>query len=408
MSSRLTEAPILSTVAHINTITPQPGGSQEIYDIVKGTDVEGPQSLGDDACLLVNGRVKPEKAINDISYGTIFYTVQHDAYAEYAAKHRIGQIGSDVVLPLAPLLYNEVTDKEVADNAILTSGRTPGAPEYVSFLRSLGHTRIVAITTAWAEPHRKLVLEDYGLDELIATEFSLDKAKQHLVDSGRLNQEMRMTGQWLKECFRLIQHRETTKNPDMWQQYNNELKATIMDFFVNKIGISWDEAGNMIPANHVFTTELGRIMAQFHVIGDIEKARAVMELSQRFTLAPDAPEVIYIGDGVNDGEALKVAPWSIALYGREAAKSAKIGVITHDVRNLKPLIEAIRRHRISTEENVEQVIFEANEANTDPNTIFHAGGPHTPKLYLDLHDQAKIFVRGAVSAAVDNAPTPLR
>ena len=159
------------------------------YPLVIVTDLEGPYILGDTSYNIMSENVQPNpyefgnKLIDDagIDYGGELFAETFRWYFESSFSKGFGQEGSDVVLGLASLLYFGVNDNNLIKE-VRKSTKAPGSAKYLNYLHAQD-ALVVAVTTAWEEPHRGLVVKDIGLDQLIGTDFSLDEARERLMQS---------------------------------------------------------------------------------------------------------------------------------------------------------------------------------------------------------------------------------
>jgi predicted HAD superfamily phosphohydrolase len=216
---------------------------------------------------------------------------------------------------------------------------------------------------------------------------------------------MAIVGKWLGKVFKLIENREENTDEGAKKAITRELRTAITDFYRNDIGITWDNQGRTISFHQ---TKLGETIAELYVVGDREKAAIVRRLVAQNLLHPAAPGVMFWGDGVNDTLALgdkNGADWRIAFDGDAAAKAANIGVIASDIG--KPgiaLVKAFKRHpqRRPTPEQIQTVVYEAQEEVGKGAAIIHVAGPNTPISLLHEHRAMKIFIRGERGAAIDH------
>jgi predicted HAD superfamily phosphohydrolase len=340
------------------------------YKFVVVTDLEGPLLLGDTALKSMSTYVRPEQANPQIDYGAVLFGETYNWFMENFYNKNLGQEGSDIVLTLPALLAMGVTDNNLLREA-RTSRRTPGSKEYIDFLRSRG-ALVIGVTTAWSAPHREIV-KDLGLDGMVGTDFSLDDARQKLIESGQLETEMQLTGKFLSDCFQIITNRETAQDNAEKDQLTQALKEKIGRFFVEEIGVTWNSDGKMVPASprDGYKTKLAEIMTSYRVVGDREKAKIAKALFEKY--APSGIPRIAIGDGFNDIRMLDCFSWSIGLNGAKAAGAAKIGVITNNVQIIGELIKLIQQYPEPTKENVRKVVKIAR-SKLGHMGIIHLGG----------------------------------
>ncbi len=351
--------------------------------LVVVTDLEGPHLLGDTALDVMSTFVRPIVNGNGIDHGATLYGETYNWFEENFDTKGLGQEGSDIVLAMPALLYFGVTEEMIVRVAA-KSLRTPGSEEYVKFLKSQG-ALVVGVTTAWREVHKDIVLKKVGLDDIVGTDFPIDKARKRLIRVGRWTQEMETTRKFLDESFTIIDCLNNANDEEKEKHVRN-LRERIENFYVNTLGVSWDGTGKMVLANG-HTTELASIMAECDVIGDKRKAEVAHQLFARHGY-PGSVNVA-IGDGFNDRRMLNESPWSIGINGAEAAKAAKIGVIAQNVG--QPLIvitDLLRRNS-----DMRFVVEEAQRILGN-RAIVHAGGPNLSKDLSSAHQKMKREIRG--------------
>lgn len=357
---------------HLTSRPTERAKSPEIlgYKFVVVTDLEGPLLLGDTALKAMSVYVRPEQANDRVDYGSILFGETYNWFMENFYSKGLGQEGSDIVLALPALLALDVTDDNLTQQA-RTSRITPGAKEYLNFLRSQD-ALVIGVTTAWAAPHREIV-RDLGLDGMVGTDFSLNDARQKLIESGQIETEMQLTGKFLSDCFQLITSRETSQDNAEKERLTEDLKDRIGHFFVEEIGVTWNSDGKMVTISprDGYKTKLAEIMTDYRVIGDREKAKIAKALFEKY--APAGIPRIVIGDGFNDIRMLDSSPWSIGLNGAKAAEAAKIGVITTNVKIISELIKLIQQYPEPTKENIRKVVSIARERFGNMG-IVHLGG----------------------------------
>jgi predicted HAD superfamily phosphohydrolase len=249
----------------------------ERYSSVVVTDLEGPLLLGDTALKVMSTYVRPEQGNPRIDYGAVLYEETYNWFMENFYNNKVGQEGADIVLPLPLLLSLGVTDENLLEQA-RTSRRAPGAKEYLDFLKSQG-ALVVGVTTAWAAPHMEIA-NNIGLSGMIGTDFSLDDAKQKMIESGQMETEMQMTENFLSDCFEIITNRQTSQDDVEKKQLTQMLKERIGQFFVEEIGVKWDLTGKMVSTSprDGYKTKLAEIMTSYRVIGCREKAKVAKAL----------------------------------------------------------------------------------------------------------------------------------
>ncbi len=313
-------------------------------NLVVVTDVEGPLILGDTYLSVMAKYINPEYD-SEAGHGLELFEETYHWFLRSQFRNGFGQDGSDIVCHVGPMLLYGVTDEMILEEA-RKSRPAPGAKEYIDFLKSLktkGDAReavVVGITTAWDAPHRSIVLDNVGLDGMIGTQFSLAQAKQELIDSGKWDGEMAITREFVTDCNHLITKRHWASGR-VRERLSADLQQRINHFYVDELGLTWNEEGDMVPSNPRlgFKTELAEIMQKLHVVGDKRKARIARAIFDNYARAGAVR--IAIGDGLNDAHMLRETPWSIGINGAAAANAAAIGLITKDVKVLIEITELI-------------------------------------------------------------------
>jgi predicted HAD superfamily phosphohydrolase len=395
---RTTHLPVVRTGSTDSAVGP--------HREIKLFDFEGPIGIVDGALETTDERVGPEDR-NGIHYGRIIYVEGHNAFMANVVKHGKGQIGHDVIFPLPSLLYHGVTNQDINDVVARLFQRTPGSPEHIAHLKDKHHAHTVAITTAYLQAHSEIALRGVGLDNIVATDFPIDRIREALQRSGRWDTEMAMTGNWLRDCYALISKREKSGNDRERASLTRKLRSRIMNFFTEELGLTWNAEGEMAPYQGRFRTQLGEMMAGLYVVGDREKANVVRRFSRPGLVQNGGPRPSYIADGVNDVLALQAAEWSIGLNGSDAAKAAKIGVAAINIGPvLIALDDALTRHPQPTPENVDAVINETQETIGKGTALVHKGGPDVSMEHVRLHEEMKRAVRGENGAVIDNLHIP--
>jgi predicted HAD superfamily phosphohydrolase len=373
---------------------------------IKLFDFEGPIGIVDGALEVTDRRVGPEDR-NDTHYGRTIYLEGHSAFMHHVIAKGKGQIGHDVIFPLPSLLYHGVTNQDISNLVTDLFKRTPGSPEHIAHLKNRHQAHTVTITTAYEQAHTELALGQVGLDDIVATDFPIDRIREDLQKSGRFDTEMAMTGAWLKDCYLLISKRENSGNDREKATLTRRLRSRIMHFFTEELGLTWNEEGQMAPYQGKFRTQLGEAMAGLYVVGDREKANVVRRYSKPGLVQEGGPRPSYIADGVNDVLALQAAEWSIGLNGSDAAKAAKIGVAAMNIGPvLIALDDAIAHYINPTPENVEAVINQTQEVIGKGTALIHKGGPDMSTEHSGIHSEMKEAVRGPNGSIVDNLHIP--
>lgn len=389
-------------------VVPSPENLSNINYFVR-TDFEGPLGLGDGALRVMSEYIHPKIFLpNSPDYGKIIYNATYDWYTDQTKTIRktkdnkespvFAQEGTDIVLALAPLLAVGVDQAKINQTVYRQFKRTPGSTEYLDFLKkNSGH--IVAITTAWEEPH-KIIAQELGLDGIVGTPFPIDIAKDLLMKSGHYQQEMEITWQYLNNCFKIIDQMQKVTD-EQQTSLTNQLKERIGKFYNEQLGITYDVDSRR--RRGPCKTYLGQIMEYIEAVGDRNKA-AVARVSTRHK---GTAAVITVGDGLNDWAMLfangdiKEGNISIGLNGPEAAQAATFGLITPDVSVLIPAYQVFRwwtdgNRNVSLDRLLHIVQKEIGDLAT-----IHLGGRYMDKIdqsLLDKHRIIKKQLRGEVIA----------
>lgn len=355
--------------------------------LVVATDVEGPHLLGDTALNTMSAFVRPPSNTRDIDYGAILYGETYNWFEDNFDKKGLGQEGSDILLAMVPLLYFGVTGEMIKKEAE-KSKRTPGSEQYVKYLKSQGAV-VMGVTTAWEDAHRDIVIDKVGLDGIVGTKFPIDDTRKQLIDSRQFEREMDITGEFLQGSFVLIQ-KISNSSGEQREENTFRLRHLIGQFYHDTLGISWDNKGKQEKKSS--RSELARIMSRCDVIGDKRKA---IVANQLFGSCGTRDSIsLAIGDGFNDRRMLAESPWSIGINGADAAKAAKIGIVTSDLGD--PLIkvtEIIRRNPFRSEENIQKIVREAQGELGDA-AIIHRGGENMSHELVAAHKAMKKEIRG--------------
>lgn len=362
--------------------------------LVVVTDFEGPLVLGDTAAEVMSRRVKPGFA-GDIDYGNILYNETYDWYTNHtlgkrngSAKHDIrlsrSQEGTDITFAIAPLIATGV-NMDFINGVAMEYRKTPGAEALLYFLKKNDAT-IVAVTTAWQEPH-ELIGEELDLDRVIGTPFPIDETVQILKETGAWHGEIKTTQAFLEESFDLIDALVTAEEGER-EETRAALHRRIEGFYLNELGISFSQRERVKrgPAK----TVLGQVIEEIGVVGDRAKAAtALMIFNQN---ASKSTVGIAVGDGNNDCIMLEKSKYSIGLNGPEAAQSAKMGVVTDNVGILIPAYEVLMENPdIPVNEWIDE-----SRRRIGSSAYVHEGGSNVPKEALGLHKRMKKKLRGEV------------
>ncbi len=387
--------------------------------MVLATDVEGPLFLGDFIDEAMDKMVKPaeagdskDDALNAMvrqveaidvapSYGKILYAQTWQWFNDATKKQRginpysnssISQEGEDTLFTIPLFLACGVTQSHL-DNMTLRSKPTPGSYELVKALEAQG-ILVVGITTAPQDPIRKLVAQTGLLDpkQIIGSPFPLDEMKNLLEEAGLYDKEIKMTKDYLEECFDIIdEHSDMTcdrgrARRDLSEEGKEILRNRIAKFHDQQLGINY-EIGRRANTRNI--SGMGSVIEASRIVGDRGKRAVAQQLARRY-LNPTGV-LVTEGDGLNDSLMLQNAPYSIGLNGPDAALAAKIGVITEDRRDELAIFEAIA----SGETNIDRIVQYA-QSKASSGTIIHKAGPGTDPSLLGRHAAMKQRLRGSI------------
>ncbi|POZ61609.1 hypothetical protein [Chromobacterium alticapitis] len=371
------------------------------------SDVEGPLFLGDFIAEALTARLKPEAGAVDAtpSYGQILYGEGYHAFAEDIARQRrpsgrrigmppaggytLAQEGTDTIFALPMLLAAGVDYAYLAEMA-LRSAATPGAEGMALGLEKMGW-RMAGITTAPQQPYRQ-VAEQCGWlapERVLGSPFPLAEAEACLRRHGRWGMEMALAQAYLRDAFALIDGMSevwmdgATRRRHFSNAGRQLLRQRFRRFYRDELGISYapgERRGRLAP------TALGRIVEASVMVGDRSKAALALSLARR---GGGVARLVAMGDGANDAEMLRRAPWSIGVNGPDAARAAGIGLVTDDMRHALVLLKWIEKGV----GDVDAVIARVRE-ELDGAALVHRGGAGlTPELE-ERHRQMKRKLRG--------------
>lgn len=357
--------------------------------IIIATDLEGPHLLGDTALETCKTFVRPidERKFNNVDYGGKIYEAIYEWFEEGFDQKGLGQDGSDIILSLPFLILNGVSEKELQEKAY-ESKRTPGSAEFIRYLKKQNAV-VTGVTTAWREPHKQIVIDQIGMDQIFGTDFPLDQAKEKLIHSGRYEEEIELSNKFLTSFFEIIDYREKATRKEKGI-LNKRLREEIDLFYKGELGIVWNIMGEMCSVNGKgFKTQLGKIMAGLDVIGYKRKA----EVAKNLFSSQDNAINIAIGDGANDCKMLSESDWSIGVNGYKAARAAKIGVVTQSMAMLCQLTDIIKESPDFSSGSCEKVVWEAQK-NINGKAMIHLGGQDISQELVEKHRKMKEKLRG--------------
>src|SRR3989344_1657751 len=329
---------------------------QEKTRLVICTDVEGPLFTGDFIAEAMSEKVKPSANATEAfpTYGDLIYEITWKWFNRVTLENRkrpglnsaissISQEGEDTLFTM-PILLACSVDEYYLEQMTLASKQTPGSQELVHKLQLSG-ALVVGITTAPQEPYRKLLAQTHLMDPrlLIGSPFPLNNLIERM----------------------LIERIETFHN--------------------FQLGITYELNRRKIQREIMLS---GQVIEGHRILGDRAKVAVAQLVSKKYRSTPGA--FVTIGDGLNDMLMLQKAPFSIGVNGADAARAAKIGVVTDNMMNLMPILEIIDTY--SGDISIEQVIRHA-QFYAPPNTIIHKGGEDIPPELLSEHKKMKSMIR---------------
>ncbi|QEL54750.1 hypothetical protein [Chromobacterium paludis] len=370
-------------------------------------DIEGPLFLGDFIAEALTARLKPEAGAADAtpSYGQILYGEGYRAFSEDIARqrrpqgHRVGpppaagytlaQEGTDTIFAL-PMLLAAGVDYAYLEALALRSGATPGAQGMALGLERMGW-RLAGITTAPQQPYRQ-VAERCGWlapARVLGSPFPLAEAEACLRGHGRWEPEMALARAYLQDAYELIDGMSevwmdgATRRRHFSNAGRQLLRQRFRRFYREELGISYapgERRGRLAP------TLLGRIVEASVMVGDRSKAALAMSLARR---GGGLARLVAMGDGANDAEMLRRAPWSIGVNGPDAARAAGIGLVTDDMRHALAVLRWIDKGV----GDVDAVIARAREELGGAALVHRGGAGLTPELE-ERHRWMKRKLRG--------------
>jgi len=375
--------------------------------IVLGSDIEGPWFKGDFIAEAMTKYLKPQNRGREAnpSYGQIIYTESLNQFTEDTFHLRRplaidttrktplmysrGQEGTDTIFTL-PFLLAEGASYYDLMQLTLGSTQTPGSKELVDKLEARG-IFVVGITTAPQQPYRDLAEKTGFIDpkKIIGSPFPIEETRKILHETDAWDVEMGMTKDFLEECYEIIDnnsgftHVNGVYSRSFSAEGSAELRARIKRYYDEEIGISYDFRTRKLQEPK---TVIGKIIQLSDMVGD----RAKAAISQNL-IRPGRNNgriLITMGDGGNDAAMLRLAPISIGVNGPDAAKAAKIGVITPSMVNVYPIFEEVARGQ----HDIDQIILNAQKRVGDA-AIIHKGGSIS-ESQEGLHRKFKRELRG--------------
>lgn len=336
------------------------------------TDFEGPCVLGDTAAEVMAAVMIP--------HGAEYFNQLYHWYTGHRHRNKLpssrAQEGTDIIFALPVLMHYGVTNQDIYTVAA-ESKPAPGAQNWIKFLNEQ-NSQIVAVTTAWQKFMTPLA-RALGIDYVVGTPLPIDYLRQVLQESGRYDQEMMITKQYIDDVFRLMD------NPHDF----SPLHARMERFFYQELGIDYTRPARAISLPAL----LGEMIQKTDVIGDYAKAQAA---SMLFRMYGDFQSIrVTMGDGLNDRWMLALGDYSIAVNGPDAARTAKIGIITPDLTALIPVFQVMMQ---LPNVDVRAVVEEARRqlGGGDSDTIIHTAKEINPEL-IDRHRRMRRVIRGSAA-----------
>jgi len=377
---------------------------QEKTRLVICTDVEGPLFTGDFIAEAMSEKVKPSANATEAfpTYGDLIYEITWKWFNRVTLENRkrpglnsaissISQEGEDTLFTM-PILLACSVDEYYLEQMTLASKQTPGSQELVHKLQLSG-ALVVGITTAPQEPYRKLLAQTHLMDPrlLIGSPFPLNNLKERLNEAGLFNTEIEIVKAYLNDCFKIIDDNSDimTVQDEVERRLSDEGERMLIErietFHNFQLGITYELNRRKIQREIMLS---GQVIEGHRILGDRAKVAVAQLVSKKYRSTPGA--FVTIGDGLNDMLMLQKAPFSIGVNGADAARAAKIGVVTDNMMNLMPILEIIDTY--SGDISIEQVIRHA-QFYAPPNTIIHKGGEDIPPELLSEHKKMKSMIR---------------
>lgn len=378
----------------------------EKSNVVVTTDVEGPLFLGDFIADAMNEYLLPQQQTIHATpgYGKLIYVEGWEWFTGETAPTRRGngfitedrsrlslsQEGTDTIFTL-PMLLAAGASYQDLERLTLQSKETPGARVLVDSLRNEGIS-VIGITTAPVEPYRRLFAErEVNTNNIIGSPFPIDETRQLLQESGHYEREVSITQEFLEDAYRIIDSHSRIFIEDgvIARQFSDEgsesLQARIAKYISQDLGVSYDfsQRRKRGPA----TTLIGQVIEASRMVGDRAKA-ALSQLTSRRLKSGDGA-LVAMGDGANDAIMLQRAPISIGLNGADAARAAKIAVVTDDVKTLLPIFWEVANGA----RDIPSIIAHV-QSKVGSSAIVTEGGLSIPDHIIEEHRRMKKYLRG--------------
>lgn len=378
----------------------------EKSSVVVTTDVEGPLFLGDFIAEAMDEYLLPQDRAIQASpgYGSLIYSEGWNWFTEETSPTRrrngfrtwdrsrlsLSQEGTDTIFTL-PMLIAAGASYQDLERLTLQSKETPGARSLVDNLRKNGIS-VIGITTAPVEPYRILFTErGVNANNIIGSPFPIDETRQLLQDSGQYQREVAITQEFLREAYSIIDShsRISTEDGTTTRHFSGEgsglLQSRIAKYISQDLDVSYDFSRRKKrgPA----ATLMGQVIEASSMVGDRAKAALSQFTSRKLQLGGGA--LVAMGDGANDAVMLQRAPISIGLNGADAARAAKIGVVTDNVKNLLPIFWEVA----NGQRDIRSIIESARQ-KVGSSAIITEGGPNIPEEIIQEHKRMKKQLRG--------------
>lgn len=366
---------ILGLQRNLTELTTFPGVNNP--KIILATDFEGPLVLGDPLTEVMKGKVKAGDLFWD---GYLCFTTLKDT-----GKYDLGREGDDTIFTLPWMLAKGINHQDLL-KAAGQSKITPGAPQLIEFVNENGIG--VGITSAPESMYQE-VAQNIGLRRLIGSSFPIDEARELLEQTGRIDYELGIVGNFIKDYLRLVR----SKDPNSLLIHNR-----IAQYLEEDLGASFNRAEREARNGNGHKTILGQLMEADAIVSDEDK----LTISKMVFANNATSETITVtmGDGKNDRQMLAanarrgLQHHSIAINGPEAVLDAQIGVVTPNAAVLIPLFEFMLRE---PDAPIQRVIREAenflrNSRFAEQVTI-HEGGSKISTALVARHRAMKKQLR---------------
>lgn len=355
------------------------------------SDGEGPQFCGDTAA----------DSMNIVFPGTVTAPDGHVWQRGHYMHRMLGhwydnkvhinapdsQIGTAVSLGLPLLTAAGVTDEQLIDLAH-TSKSVPGSEAWRRHSRKTGG-HILCVTTS-SEVHHRPLGRALGLDGMVGTDMSIDRARRAFDHASQGEDELDSARAFIDRSMALMDGIEVgTLDP-------NELTESVAEYYLDTVGILRG------PRQHR-TTIAAQQIDRTDLMGSTAKRGAAKAY---FEALPETAVRVAIGDGSNDKTMLHSVSNSIGVNGWQAANASTFGLITHDMSVMATLGEILKDVDPERTRRHQEVInrVRGSDAFKKAGAELHAGGRLYRNAlslrYRQMHNEAREAVRGAVGIAL--------